>query len=83
MIHALQYSYNHRREKKGDMRRLWSIRINAAARANGLSYSKLIHGLKLAGVQVNRKMLADIAMQDPEGFTQIVETAKQHLEPAA
>ncbi len=80
MIHALQYSYNHRREKKGDMRRLWSIRINAAARANGLSYSKLIHGLKLAGVEVNRKMLADIAIRDPEAFSNIVGTAKSQLE---
>jgi large subunit ribosomal protein L20 len=80
MIHALQYSYNHRREKKGDMRRLWSIRINAAARANGLSYSKLIHGLKLAGVQVNRKMLADIAIRDPDAFADIVGTAKAQLE---
>ena len=60
VMHALRYAYFHRREKKGDMRRLWNIRINAAARANGLSYSKLIHGLKLAGVDVNRKMLAEL-----------------------
>ena len=54
------------------MRRLWSVRINAAARANGISYSKLIHGLKLGGVAVNRKMLADLAIRDPEAFTQVV-----------
>ncbi len=79
MIHALQYAYAHRRQKKGDMRRLWSIRINAAARTNGTSYSKLIHGLKLAGVEVNRKMLADLAIREPEAFAQIVNTAKQQL----
>lgn len=80
MIHALRYAYFHRKAKKGDMRRLWSIRINAAARANGLSYSKLIHGLKLAGIQINRKVLAEIAIDDPEGFTQIVEKASRSLE---
>ena len=83
MIHALRYSYFHRKEKKGDMRCLWSIRINAAARANGLSYSKLIHGLKLAGVDVNRKVLAEIAIIDPDGFTQIAEKAQKSLEAAA
>ena len=80
LIHALKYSYAHRREKKGDMRRLWNIRINAAARANGISYSKLIHGLKLAGVEVNRKMLADLAIREPEAFAQIVTHAKGRLE---
>ncbi len=83
LIHALQYSYAHRKKKKGDMRRLWSVRINAAARANDLSYSKLIHGLKLAGVEVNRKMLADVAVRDPEGFAQIVTRAKEELEAKA
>ena len=80
LIHALQYSYAHRKEKKGDMRRLWNIRINAAARANDLSYSKLIHGLKLAGSAVNRKMLADMAIRDPDGFAQIASRAKVELE---
>ena len=80
LIHALKYSYAHRREKKGDMRRLWNIRINAAARANGISYSKLIHGLKLAGVEVNRKMLADLAIREPDAFGQIVTHAKGRLE---
>ena len=79
LIHALQYSYAHRKKKKGDMRRLWTVRINAAARANDISYSKLIHGLTLAGVEVNRKMLADVAVQDPEGFAQIATRAKEEL----
>ena len=83
LIHALQYSYAHRKKKKGDMRRLWSVRINAAARANDISYSKLIHGLKLAGVEVNRKMLADVAVRDPQGFAQIVTRAKEELEAKA
>ena len=82
MIHALMYAYAHRRERKGDMRKLWNIRINAAARANGTTYSKLIHGLKLAGVEVDRKMLADIAIRDPDAFTQIADQAKQQLAPA-
>ena len=83
LLHALQYSYDHRRKKKGDMRRLWSVRINAAARANGISYSKLIHGLKLGGVAVNRKMLADLAIRDPEAFTQVVQQSKTQLEAVA
>ena len=83
MLHAQAYAYAHRRERKGDMRKLWNIKINAAARANGLTYSKLIHGLKLAGVEVNRKMLADLAMRDPEAFAQIVATAKERLEAKA
>ena len=83
LIHALQYSYAHRKEKKGDMRRLWNIRINAAARANGLSYSQFIHGLKLAEVGVNRKMLADLAVRDPQAFTQTALRAKEQLEAVA
>ena len=82
MIHALMYAYAHRRERKGDMRKLWNIRINAAARANGTTYSKLIHGLKLAGVEVDRKMLADIAIREPDAFTQIADQAKQQLASA-
>ena len=80
LIHALKYAYAHRKEKKGDMRRQWNIRINAAARANDISYSKLIHGLKLAGADVNRKMLADLAVRDPEAFSQVAGRAKQELE---
>ena len=83
LIHALQYSYAHRRERKGDMRRLWNLRVNAAARANGITYSRLIHGLKLAGVAVNRKMLAELAVDDPDGFAKIADTAKAQLEQAA
>lgn len=82
MIHALQYAYAHRREKKGDMRRLWNIRINAAARAHDLSYSQLIHGLKLAGVAVDRKMLAELAVSDPGAFAQVAERARQQLQAA-
>ncbi len=83
LIHALQYSYAHRKERKGDMRRLWNIRINAAARTNDTTYSKLIHGLKLAGVDINRKMLADLAIRNPEAFAHIASTAKDQLQTAA
>ena len=83
LIHALQYSYAHRKEKKGDMRRLWNIRINAGARANGTTYSQMIHGLKLAGADVNRKMLADLAIRDPEAFTKIADLAKVQVATAA
>ena len=83
VTHALTYAYIHRRKKKGDMRRLWTIRINAAARVNGTSYSKLIHGLSLAGIDVNRKMLAELGANDPEVFSAIAETAKAQLEAQA
>ena len=83
LIHALQYSYAHRKEKKGDMRRLWNIRINAAARVNGLSYSRLIHGLKLAGVDINRKMLADLAVREPQAFAEVAGRAKEQLQSSA
>jgi large subunit ribosomal protein L20 len=83
MLKAYSYAFAHRRERKGDMRKLWNIKINAAARANGISYSKLIHGLRLSGIEVNRKMLADLAMRDADAFAQIVETAKTQLEQAA
>ncbi|HCE76710.1 MAG TPA: 50S ribosomal protein L20 [Dehalococcoidia bacterium] len=82
MIHALQYSYDHRKQKKGDMRRLWNIRINAAARSNEITYSKLIHGLRLAGIDINRKMLAEMAVSNPEAFTEVVESAKIALKAA-
>jgi len=72
MLHALDYAYCHRREKKGDFRRLWIVRINAAARAHGLSYSQLIAGLKKSNIQVNRKMLAEMAVNEPENFAQLV-----------
>ena len=83
LIHALQYSYLHRKEKKGDMRRLWNVRINAGARASDISYSRLIYGLKLAGIEVNRKMLADLAVRDPEAFAQVAVRAKEEVEAAS
>lgn len=76
MLKALSYAYRHRRERKRDMRRLWVARVNAAARLQGLSYSQLMGGLKKAGVEVNRKLLADLAVRDPAAFSRIVETAK-------
>lgn len=82
LMHALKYAYRDRRNRKRDMRRLWIQRINAASRLNGLPYSKLIHGLSVAGVEVDRKMLADIAVRDEEAFAAVVEVAKSNL-PAA
>ncbi|MBA9025838.1 MULTISPECIES: 50S ribosomal protein L20 [Bacillaceae] len=73
------YAFRDRRNKKRDFRRLWITRINAAARINGLSYSRLMHGLKLAGIEVNRKMLADLAVADEKAFAQFADAAKQHL----
>ena len=75
MLHALDYAYCHRRERKGDMRRLWIVRINAAARAGGLSYRQFIEGLKKADVIVNRKMLAEMAVNDPSGFSKLLKLA--------
>ena len=82
LIHALQYSYAHRRERKGDMRRLWNLRIGAGARANGLSYSRLMHGLRLAGVEINRKLLSELAVTDPAAFAQIVDVARKRIQPS-
>ena len=79
MLKSLSYAYRHRRERKRDMRRLWICRINAAARADGLSYSVFINGLNKAGVEVNRKILADLAVRDPMAFSQLVEVAKEEL----
>jgi large subunit ribosomal protein L20 len=76
---ALTYAYRDRKVRKREFRRLWNIRINAAAHMNGLSYSKLIHGLKLAHVDLDRKVLADLAVSDPSGFTQIANLAAQQL----
>ena len=76
VMKSLQYAYRDRRQRKRDFRKLWITRINAAARLNGLSYSKLMHGLKLAEVNVNRKMLADLAVTDAEGFASLANTAK-------
>jgi large subunit ribosomal protein L20 len=79
VMKSLLYAYRDRRNKKRDFRKLWIARINAAARLNGLSYSKLMHGLKLAGVQVNRKMLADLAVNDEKGFSQLAQLAKEKV----
>jgi large subunit ribosomal protein L20 len=79
VMKSLTYAYRDRKKRKSNFRKLWITRINAAARMNGMSYSRLINGLKKAGVEVNRKMLADIAVQDENGFKQIVEIAKKGL----
>ena len=76
MLHSLTYAYFHRRARKGDMRSLWISRVNAASRLNGLNYGEFIDGLKKAGVEVNRKMLADMAVREPEAFANLVTLAK-------
>ena len=79
VMKSLQYAYRDRRQKKRDFRKLWITRINAAARINGLSYSRLMHGLKLAGIEVNRKMLAELAVSDANAFAELASVAKQNL----
>lgn len=74
-----QYAYRDRRRKKRDFRKLWITRINAAARMNDISYNKFMHGLKLAGIEVNRKMLSELAIQDEKAFSELVEKAKAAL----
>jgi large subunit ribosomal protein L20 len=76
MLKSLSYAYRHRRERKGDMRRLWISRVNAASRAQGLTYSQLMDGLKRAGVEINRKLLADMVVREPEAFANLVTIAK-------
>jgi large subunit ribosomal protein L20 len=78
LMRALAYSYRDRKARKRDFRRLWIIRINAAARMNGIPYSRFIQGLKAAGVEVDRKMLADLAVRDGAAFTAVAEVAKKH-----
>ncbi|TMK82670.1 MAG: 50S ribosomal protein L20 [Actinobacteria bacterium] len=80
VLHSLRYSYNDRRKRKGDFRRLWIARINAAAREHGLSYNRLINGLKLAEVDVDRRVLSDMAVKDPAAFGALVEVARAGLE---
>jgi len=80
VIKSGQYAYRDRKQKKREFRKLWIARINAAARLNGLSYSKLMHGLKVAGIEVNRKMLSDLAIHDAEAFAQFTEKAKTALQ---
>lgn len=82
-MHSLRYATRDRRTRKRDMRRLWIVRINAGARQNGLSYSRFVEGLRLAGVEVNRKMLAEMAINDPAGFTRLVEIAREATAVAA
>ncbi|MBN1936634.1 MAG: 50S ribosomal protein L20 [Anaerolineae bacterium] len=77
MMKAGVYQYRDRRTRKRDLRRLWIQRINAGAREHGLSYSRLMHGLKMAGVELNRKSMADMVVSDPAAFAQLVQTAKQ------
>ncbi|WP_152654820.1 50S ribosomal protein L20 [Oceanobacillus sp. CFH 90083] len=79
VIKSGQYAYRDRRQKKRDFRKLWISRINAAARLNDISYSKLMHGLKLAGIDINRKMLSDLAINDEQAFAQLVSQAKDAL----
>ena len=79
VVRALQYAYRDRRNKKRDLRALWITRINAAARENGVTYNRLIQGLKLAGVEVDRKNLSEIAISDPAAFTALVEVARAAL----
>ena len=83
VMKADAYAYRDRRNRKRDFRRLWITRINAAARQNGLSYGEFMHGLKLAGVELDRKILADIAVRDPETFTRFAETAREAAQSAA
>ncbi|MBA7598665.1 50S ribosomal protein L20 [subsurface metagenome] len=75
MLKSLSYAYQHRRERKGDMRRLWILRINAASRAQGLTYSQFMDGLRRAGVEINRKMLADMAVREPEALSNLITLA--------
>ncbi|MFS8098365.1 50S ribosomal protein L20 [Lentzea alba] len=79
VLHSLNYAYRDRRARKGDFRKLWIQRINAAARANGMTYNRLIQGLRLGGVEVDRKILADLAVTDATAFTALVEIARGAL----
>lgn len=79
MMKSYWYAYRDRRVRRRDFRKLWIARINAGSRANGMSYSQFIHGLKMANVQLDRKVLADLAVREPEAFSQVVEVAKEAL----
>src|SRR3979411_1000836 len=76
ILHALEYAYRDRRARKRDMRKLWIARINAASRSQGLPYNQFMHGLKLAGVNINRKMLADLAVRDSQTFIELIAVAR-------
>jgi large subunit ribosomal protein L20 len=80
MLHSLNYAYRDRRARKGDFRQLWITRINAAARQNGLTYNRFIQGLKGAGIEVDRKILAELAVSDPTAFTALVDLAREHAD---
>lgn len=79
VMHALRYAWEHRRDRKGDFRRLWITRINAAARLNGTTYGRLIAGLNRAGIELDRKVLADLAVRDPAAFARVAEQARAAL----
>ena len=79
MLHSMTYAYRDRRARKGDFRQLWITRINAAARANGMTYNRFVQGLKAAGVEVDRKVLAELAVSDAAAFTALVEVARAAL----
>src|SRR6266513_970685 len=79
VLHSMTYAYRDRKDRKGNFRRLWIQRINAAARANGMTYNRFIQGLKAAGVEVDRRMLAELAVNDAAAFTVLVETARAHV----
>jgi len=76
MLKSLSYAYRHRRERKGDMRRLWISRVNAASRAQGLTYGQFMYGLRKSGIEINRKLLADMAVREPQSFANLVTLAK-------
>jgi len=78
MLHSLNYAYIHRRDRKGDMRRLWITRINAASRANGISYSQFMFGLKNANIDINRKQLADMAVREPDAFAELTKLSQNN-----
>lgn len=82
VMKAMNHSYTGRKQRKRQMRQLWIARINAAARINGISYSRLMHGLKLANVEINRKMMSEMAINDPAGFTKLCDIAKEQLAAA-
>jgi len=79
VTHSMIYAFNDRKDKKGDFRQLWITRINAAARQNGMTYNRLIQGLKAAGIEVDRRVLSDLATNDPKAFAALVEVAKKHV----
>lgn len=80
VVRSMAFAYAHRKQRRRDFRKLWITRINAAARLNNITYNRLMYGLKLAGVNINRKMMADLAINDPAAFTKLVETAKEKID---